>query len=134
MKISKTHKHFSERLSEPRVLTNPEEFLGPNYKAVLNFWMILEELPEEQWVAFWCLYWDFYDNQPSEWDKARYEAIKASEEAIGWEFAEDASYAASGVCGHSFATRELIGMHLILDQQKPLTFFPMFLDGYDFFQ
>jgi len=51
MKISKAHKRFSERLENPRVLTNPEEFLGPNYKAVLNFWMILDELSEDQWIV-----------------------------------------------------------------------------------
>ncbi len=32
--ISKSHKRFSERLNNPRVLTNPKEFLGPNYEVV----------------------------------------------------------------------------------------------------
>jgi hypothetical protein len=46
--ISKIHKCFSECLETPRVLENPEEFLGPNFEAVLNFWLILDDLSEEQ--------------------------------------------------------------------------------------
>jgi hypothetical protein len=42
--ISKTHKLFSARLNNPRVLTNPEEFLGENFKAVLNFWILIDKL------------------------------------------------------------------------------------------
>ena len=129
MKISKTHKHFSERLSEPRVLTNPEEFLGPNFEAVLNFWLFLDELSEDQWETVDGLYLDFYDNQFSEWNKAADEAWKVSAETIGEEFEYHASYAARDVYGNvaCYATRELIGMHLILEQNKPLTFLQMFL-------
>ena len=131
MKISKSHKRFSERLSEPRVLTNPEEFLGPNYKAVLNFWSILDDLTKDQWETIKGRYLDFYDKQYSEWDKTTDEAIKASYETIGRYFTDNAALAAwndyySYAALH--ATRELIGIHLLLDQQKPLTFFQMFLE------
>jgi len=51
--ISKTHEEFSERLSykKLRVLSHPQEFLGPNFEAVLNFWLILET-NEENYEAF----------------------------------------------------------------------------------
>ena len=130
MIISKIHKRFSERLTVPRVLSNPEEFLGPNYKAVLNFWLSVDDLTEEQWETIYSRYFDFRDNHESEWYKARDEAIEASKETIRWEFAYNAAFAALGVYGWAacYATRELIGMHLLLDQQKSLTFFPMFLE------
>ena len=121
---SKIHKRLSERLENPRVLSNPEEFLGPNFEAVLNFWLFLDELTEEQLITINSRDWNFYNNQRSEWRKARDEAIKASEETIGEEFAYHA--AASSVCDR--ATKELIGMHKLFEQNKPLTFFQMFLD------
>ena len=128
--FSKTHKKFAWRLNNPRVLTNPEEFLGPNYEAVLNFWLILDGLSEDQWETIEGRYWDFYNNQCSDWDKARDEAIEASDETIGDKFAYHAAWASwdGYVWAARWATRELIGMHLLLDQQKPLTFFNMFLD------
>jgi hypothetical protein len=38
MNYSKTHQRFSEYLKVPESLERPEDFLGPNYAAVLNFW------------------------------------------------------------------------------------------------
>ena len=131
--ISKTHQRFSERLENPRVLTNPEEFLGPNYETILNFWLILDDLTEELLKVIEGRYLDFYDNQYSEWDKTTDEALKASKETIGSEFAGNAGNAADAAWdGYGpaalWATRELIGMHKLFEQNKPLTFFPMFLE------
>ena len=130
--ISETHQHFSERLENPRVLTNPEEFLGPNYETVLNFWLILDELSKDQWKTIDGRYLDFYKNRESEeWRKAVNEANKASEETIGENFAGNAAWAAwqvYGFSGASYATQELIGMHKLFEQNKPLTFFNMFLE------
>ena len=136
--ISKNHQEFSKSLNNPRVLSNPEEFLGPNFKAVLNFWNIFEELSEDQWITVERRYWDFQDNQPSEWCKARDEVFKASKETIGWEFAGNAAWAAQDVYNWAagkflgwaayYTTRELIGMHKLFEQNKPLTFFQMFLE------
>jgi hypothetical protein len=130
--ISKTHKHFSELLKNPRVLTNPEEFLGPNYKEVLNFWLILDDLSEKQWRVVKKRYHTFWDENYSEWNRAANLAIAASDGVVGGEYADNAAWAAWDVINSSaaeWATRELIGMHKILeDHQKPLTFFPMFLE------
>ena len=131
MKISKTHQRFSECLNNSRVLLNPEEFLGPNFEAVLNFWLSVDDLTGEQWGTIRSRYWDFYDNQLSEWCKAATEAINTSRETIRWEFADNAAFAAEGVYGYVaafHATRELIGMHKFFEQQKPLSFFQMFLE------
>jgi len=129
--ISKTHQNFSERLRNPRVLTNPEEFLGPNYEEVLNFWMKLDELSEEQLEFVYEREQAFCDENYSEWRKATDLTIKASEKVVGWKYANYAAYAAYRIIDSvaaRWATRELIGMHLILEQNKPLTFFEMILE------
>ena len=132
MNISKIHKRYSERLNNPEVLTNPEEFLGPNYEAVLNYWLILDGLSQDQLKAIEGRYRHFYDNHYSEWNRATNEAYDAFEETIGDKFADyadNASYVVYGIVSLS-ATRELIGMHKILEQEKPLIFFNMFLDQF----
>jgi hypothetical protein len=130
--ISKIHKRFSELLKNPRVLENPEEFLGENFKAVLNFWLSLDELSKEQWRVFNKRYWAFFDENNSEWNRAANLAIDASKEVVGVNYAEHASWAAYVViksAATGWVTRELIGMHKILeDHQKPLTFFEMILE------
>lgn len=129
--ISKTHKLFSELLNNPRVLTNPEEFLGPNYREVLNFWLILEELSEDQLRVVNECYLGFKRENFSEWDRSTDLTIEASKEVVGenYDIAVDCAtwnITNSGAC---WAARELIGMHLILEQQKPLTFFEMFFEA-----
>ena len=128
--ISKIHKRFSERLRNSRVLTNPEEFLGPNYKEVLNFWLLIEELSEEQLRVVKERYGAFYDESLLEWLKVRDLAWEASKKVVGKDYAINAGLAAWDVTKSNSAfrvTRELIGMHLILEQQ-PLMVFEMFLE------
>ena len=109
--FSKIHIRFSELLNDPRVITHPQEFLGPNYRTVLNYWNKLDGLSEEQWRTIRGRFWDFRDNQISDWNKAIDEAIKASEETIGVKFAFNAADAARQVYGWvaNRATIELIG-------------------------
>jgi hypothetical protein len=130
--ISKTHQQFSERLNNSRVLEYPEEFLGENFEAVLNFWLILNDLSEEQWRDVKKRYKTFRNENYSECLKATNLAFDASYEVVGWRYADDAGYAAEVVTkswAAYWATRELIGLHKILeDHQKPLTFFEMFLE------
>jgi hypothetical protein len=129
--ISKTHKHFSGRVRKPRVLENPEEFLGENYESVLNFWLILDDLSEEQWRVVNECFDAFFDENHSEWDESTDLANDASIEVVGWEYvyyAGCAAYAVTNSEAAGYATRELIAMHLILEQKQPLTFFSMFLE------
>ena len=129
--ISKSHQQFADDLNNPKVLTNPKEFLGPNYKAVIDFWLSIDDLSEELLKVIEGRYWDFYNNQWSEWCKVTNEAIEASNKTIGREFANCAACAAYVVYGNSaagWATLELIGMHKFFEQKKPLIFFKMFLD------
>jgi hypothetical protein len=130
--LSNSHKLFSERLNNPRVLTNPEEFLGPNFESVLNFWLFLDDLSEDQWRVVEGRYLAFCNENRSEWVKAKDLAIVASEGVVGEDYANDAGWAAIVVTKFTaacWATRELIAMHKILENhQQPLTFLPMFLE------
>jgi hypothetical protein len=46
--ISKIHKNLSLYFDNSKILTNPEEYLGPNYKILLNFWIYWESLTSKQ--------------------------------------------------------------------------------------
>ena len=129
MTISRVHFEFANRVKNVLVLNNPQEYLGPRYEEVLNFWMNLDELSEEQLIVVKERDEAFYNENYSEWSKARDLADDASEEVVHADYvyyaicaAWDDIYSAAG-----WATLELIGMHLILEQQ-PLTFLPMFLE------
>jgi hypothetical protein len=85
MKISKTHKSLSEQLKNPEVLTNPEQFLGPNWKTVLRWWLYWESLTDEQQVELdrrWCAIDD--DTRERAWDLARDAAIEVIGEQNRW--------------------------------------------------
>lgn len=49
MNISPSHAYFANRMSNPRILTNPEEFLGANWQTVLNFWHFIDKIDIYQW-------------------------------------------------------------------------------------
>jgi hypothetical protein len=42
--ISSTHQRLSCYLNNNDVLNNPEKYLGPNYKILLNFWIHTENI------------------------------------------------------------------------------------------
>ena len=132
---SKTHKLFSGILNNPRVLTNPEEFLGENFEAVLNFWLILDGLSEEQLNNILVTYNFFHDQYWDVWDKITDNVFILSSETIGEVYTQEIGEAAYyffndyDLCFPEWATRELIAMHKILEvHQQLLTFFPMFLE------
>jgi hypothetical protein len=58
MSYSKIHQNFANRLQNPEVLTSPQNFLGPNFQAVLDFWMRLDDITEDEWKELACLYGD----------------------------------------------------------------------------
>jgi hypothetical protein len=59
MNYSKRHKwvasvfnHFPN-INQQDVLEHPENYLGPNYKEVLNLWFYWYSLSSEQWDVYW---------------------------------------------------------------------------------
>jgi hypothetical protein len=130
MKISKTHQTLSEVMDDIRVLTEPENYLGTNWKEVLNFWIFLDTMNEEQWnsinVAYSSLSWD-------ERDASFLEILNLARDLRGvrsaWLAASRYYLAASSCRGASgFATYELINSHKRKKQGKSLVYFPLFLN------
>jgi hypothetical protein len=142
MTYSKTHQRFSERLKNPDALTNPEKYLGPNYQDVLNFWIYLDSLSDEEKGEMNDLYWALNYNMRYFANGA---ARNAAIEVVGWEFRYAAWLAADEVIGvkirygdlytvydvspwrvvFCYATLELIGHHKLLEQDKTPTFLPL---------
>jgi hypothetical protein len=118
MTHSKIHKRFSERLNQPDALTNPEKYLGPNWEDVLNFWIYLDTLSEQERVEMWRRYWALDDVM--RWFP-RIAASNAAEEVVGREFRDEAWRAAYFVTGwwvFGYATVELIAHHKLLQQRN----------------
>ena len=127
MSYSRIHRRFADNLGRhfhrEDVFDVPMTFLGPNYETVLNFWKWLDTLTREQR--------NVVDNRNilsiSDRKKVDTIAMESAFSVVGEEFARKACLAA-GSGSFGFATYELIGMHLILEEGEFLTFVPMF-DG-----
>jgi hypothetical protein len=143
MNYSKTHQNFSAELQNPEALTSPQDFLGPNYETVLNFWWTMDSLTETQWNKVARRY-DALDSAAGDaamyaaGDAAWYAAGYAAGDAAGYaagsaarDAARDAAgYAAGSAAGYAagYATYELMGMHTLLNDGKDLLFVPLFND------
>jgi hypothetical protein len=118
MTYSKTHKRFSELLNQPDALTNPEKYLGPNYQDVLNFWIYVDTLSDEEKNEMWRLYWSLNCDVRN---SAFVAAMDAAAEVVGEKFRNAAWDAAVDVTGWFIfgdATCELIVHHKLIEQNK----------------
>jgi hypothetical protein len=130
---SKAHQIFSNRLQRPEALTNPQDFLVPNYETVLNFWWVVDSLTEDNWNEVARRY-HALDHaarnaardaaRDAARGAARGAAVNAAWDAASYAARDAASYAASYAAG--VATYELIGMHTLLNDGKTLLFVPLF--------
>jgi hypothetical protein len=117
LEISITHSILLRKINDGEegapqdVLTNPEKYLGPRYNEVLEFWLKIDELSEEQWKVVDERYNDFYNENFSEWFISANLAFEAAKEVVGWDYAYNASQAAYVVTKFTaaWATMELIG-------------------------
>ena len=135
MNYSNLHKGVIDKLQRSKAGTEPQNFLGPNYQSVLDFWASLDTLTKQQWTQVIDLY----------------NAIEDSTKVDGY---ISAWYAAQDVIGHTrngnvisyaiqdatfsllWGTRalslihktnwELIGMPKLFEQGKSLFFVPLF--------
>jgi hypothetical protein len=135
MNYSKTHQNFSAELQNPEALTSPQDFLGPNYETVLNFWWTMDSLTETQWNEVARRYRALDPAArdaalSAAWDAA----LDAARDAV-WDAAGSAARYAAGYAAWSAAwyaarcaTYELIGMHTLLNDGKTLLFVPLFND------
>ncbi len=141
MNYSKTHQNFSAELQNPEALTNPQDFLGPNYETVLNFWWTMDSLTETQWNEVARRYDALdYAAGSAAGSAARNAALDAARSAAGYAAGYTARnaawYAAVSAAGYAagsaaraaagYATYELMGMHTLLNDGRDLLFVPLF--------
>jgi hypothetical protein len=93
------------------VLDHPENYLGPNYKELLNFWVYWDSLSEEQWVVYW-------DKRDKLGEQTRLKARKLAKEVIDPRF----------VKYFWDDELEIISAHLYLERDIPFTFLPLLFD------
>jgi hypothetical protein len=121
MNYSESHKWFASELNEyynineQDVLNNPENYLGPNYKEVLNFWFYRDSLSAKQWNV----YWDRVDSLDYETlRKACSTAKELVKEVIDPRFVY-----------YLYPIEwELIASHLYIERGIPFTYLPLIFD------
>jgi hypothetical protein len=129
MSYSKAHQRFSTIICHSAALSAPQDFLGPNYETVLNFWWTTDSLTETQWNEVARRYRAL---DPAAWSAAGYAAGSAAWYAAwsaAWSAARDAAGDAArdaAGAGASYATYELMGMHTLFNDGKTLLFVPLF--------
>ena len=118
MKISTTHKEFADHLRAQTALEYPERFLGPNWKDVLNFWIFIDTLNEDQWKSI----------------KDAHYSLRLHECNLAIDAAWLAAWLAAGAGGcdaalftSGYAACEIIGSHILKEQGKSLVSFPLYL-------
>jgi hypothetical protein len=88
MTYSKTHAEVFKKLKDQKVLTHPEDFLGPNWKEVLDFWSFIDTLSEEEKLKMNISYCALVDGLHARgWG----EAYHIAEEVVG-DKVRDAAY------------------------------------------
>jgi hypothetical protein len=130
MKISKALQNFANRLqhwyhiSNKVVLTHPEKYLGSNSGEVINFWLYLDTLTEDQLIVVKKRYLALNNKKRDEaltvarnTIKYVYEATEAAFDSVSY-----ANFAAD------YATGELIDLDKLLDQGYQPVFLPLFLN------
>jgi hypothetical protein len=120
MSYSKTHQRLSDKLKNPKVLTNPEPFLGPNWETVLRWWLYYDSLTFEQRIELnhrWCAIDDDTRN------RARALTEAAATKVIGWYNRLEVCY----VTLYPSITYELIALHKL---EKPF-FLPLVVPEFD---
>jgi hypothetical protein len=121
MNYSNHHKLFASQLNryhsinEQDGLEHPENYLGPNYKELLNLWFYEESLSEERRNVYWNKV-DSLDIKTL--NKAHSTAIKLAEEVIVPRFVNNLP------CDEL----ELIASHLYIERGIPFTFLPLIID------
>jgi hypothetical protein len=121
MNYSERHKRFASQLNryhninQQDVLDHPENYLGPNYKEVLNYWFYRDSLSSEQIDVYWDRVYSL-DNETK--IKVSSTAIELAEEVIDPRF----------VNYISVEILELIASHLYMGRGIPFTFLPLIFD------
>ena len=132
MNYSNLHQRVIDKLQS----SEPQNFLGPNYQSVLDFWTLLDTLTKQQWIQVIDRY-----NAPEDSSKndGFESAWYAAQDVIGrdtrnWNVIsyaiQDATFSLLwGTRALSLIHKtnwELIGMPKLLEEGKSLFFVPLF--------
>jgi hypothetical protein len=121
MNYSISHKRFVSQLNryhcinEQDILDHPENYLGPNYKELLNFWFYCESLSGEQWGVYRNRFWSLNFETLN---RARSIATELAKEVIVPRFVDYIWV----------LDEELIASHLYIERGIPFTFLPLIFD------
>jgi|688.fasta_scaffold64537_5 hypothetical protein len=113
--ISQKHRQISIWLNDVGVLTNPEDYFGPNYKTLLNYWIYYESTLEEQRNEYWKKIWDL--------DGATWERHLNLGFTLALQVCELLANNMNSI------EREICAAHLILEQGENLVFLPLLVDA-----
>ena len=141
MNYSKIHAHVAEydAIDRDEILNEPQNYFGPNYQTVLNFWWFVESLQEVHLSKVTELYDEEF--QISGW-KEESRVLNNVEERIDLDFLSSAigdsileeiphpeySIRQSRHGAIFNATCELIAMDIIFERGGTLVYVPMFDD------
>ena len=119
MNYSKTHQMLQREYLSDKIDDHPEQYLGPNYETVLNYWWYLESLSEIAKI-------DYSDNsatKPSGYNRFIIEqaTLLATKQAEAWYATQLALNIGEW---YGWVTVELICMHRILDEGKSPFYLP----------
>jgi hypothetical protein len=119
MNYSKIHQTLRENYLTEEINDYPEQYLGPNYETVLNYWLYLESLPEITKI-------NYIENSATK--PYGFNSFIVKEATLLTPYQVQAWYTTqislnSGEW-YGWATVELICMHRILDEGKSLFYLP----------
>jgi hypothetical protein len=139
MNYSKIHAHVAEydAIDRDEILNEPQNYFGPNYQTVLNFWWFVESLQEEHLEKITELY-------DKEFEISNFDGeirlLNIAEQRIDQDFLSSAigdciceeiphsdysiRQSSHGAIFH--ATCELIAMDIIFERGEALVYVPMF--------
>jgi hypothetical protein len=121
MNYSSYHLDFANDLnhyhniSEQDVLEQPEKYLGPNHKELLNFWFYLDSLSDEQWKVY-------MDRRNKLGEETQFEARRLAKK-LASEVIDPRFVIFLDVIG-----REIIAAHLFIQYNIPFTVLPLIFD------
>jgi hypothetical protein len=109
--ISRKHELFYRWLNDVDVLSKPEDYFGPNYKVLLNYWIYCESISREQndecWNKVWALDGDILEHNSSN--------VTTLARQVCWR----------EVDVMNSIEKEICAAHLILEQGESLVFLPL---------
>jgi len=127
MTYSKAHQLFAVTIQNQDALTNPQDFLGPNWQTILHFWKYIESLSEDKWSQVYDKGNDHHLDQGSflVMNNATGVLGERNRSAV-WEATRRSLNLEAVSIFASKAAREIICMHILIERGIEIQFLPIF--------